>query len=128
MPAAARSIARPAGTDPVKQTWSTAPEPIKRRLKEVGLWDVDPANLFRIGWKNEPVERGGVLQGIEGQAEARSVPGITGLSITIPIGQAIRPLPRGDRYLGFLFAEGDDAAAVERALRLANGKLRTVIL
>jgi biotin carboxylase len=75
-----------------------------------------------------PVERGGVLQGIEGQAEARAVPGITGLSITIPIGQAIRPLPWGDRYLGFLFAEGDDAAAIERALRLAHGKLRTVIV
>jgi cysteine synthase len=38
---------------------STAPEPIKRRLKDVGLWNVDPANLFRITWKNEPVERGG---------------------------------------------------------------------
>ena len=75
-----------------------------------------------------PVERGGVLQGIEGQAEARAVAGITGLSITIPIGQSIRPLPWGDRYLGFLFAEGDDAAAVEQALRLAHGKLRTVIV
>ncbi|MBL6617448.1 MAG: hypothetical protein ISP45_25775, partial [Reyranella sp.] len=32
-----------------------------------------------------PVERGGVLQEIEGQAEARTVTGITGLSITIPI-------------------------------------------
>ncbi|HEY3394994.1 MAG TPA: pyridoxal-phosphate dependent enzyme [Lacipirellulaceae bacterium] len=40
---------------------STAPAPIKRRLKEVGLWDVDPANLFRITWKNEPVEHGGLF-------------------------------------------------------------------
>jgi cysteine synthase len=38
-----------------------APEPITRRLKDVGLWDVDPANLFRITWKNEPVERGGLF-------------------------------------------------------------------
>ncbi len=75
-----------------------------------------------------PVERGGVLQGIEGQADARAVAGITGLSITIPLGQAIRPLPRGDRYLGFIFAEGDDASEVEAALRLAQGKLRTVIV
>ena len=74
-----------------------------------------------------PVERGGVLQGIEGQAEARSVAGITGLSITIPIGQAVRPLPHGDRYLGFLFAEGRDPAEVETALRLAHGKLKTII-
>ncbi len=28
-------------------------------LAEVGLWDVDPRNLFRITWHNEPVEKGG---------------------------------------------------------------------
>ena len=39
---------------------SSVPEKIKTRLKNVGLWDVDPANLFRITWKNEPVERGGL--------------------------------------------------------------------
>lgn len=37
----------------------TAPAKVRERLKQVGLWDVDPANLFRITWKNEPVERGG---------------------------------------------------------------------
>jgi cysteine synthase len=40
---------------------SAAPEPIKRRLNDVGMWDVDPANLFRITWKNEPLERGGLF-------------------------------------------------------------------
>jgi len=35
------------------------PEAINSRLREVGLWDMDPANLFRISWKNEPVEHGG---------------------------------------------------------------------
>ena len=39
---------------------STVPEKIKQRLKNVGLWDVDPVNLFRITWKNEPVECGGL--------------------------------------------------------------------
>ncbi|MBW2536987.1 MAG: pyridoxal-phosphate dependent enzyme [Deltaproteobacteria bacterium] len=38
----------------------TVPEPIKERLRDVGLWDVDPANLFRITWKNEPKEKGGL--------------------------------------------------------------------
>ncbi|MBI5624750.1 MAG: pyridoxal-phosphate dependent enzyme [Elusimicrobia bacterium] len=32
---------------------SRVPEKIKKRLKNVGLWDVDPANLFRITWKND---------------------------------------------------------------------------
>ncbi|MBT8093483.1 MAG: pyridoxal-5-phosphate-dependent protein subunit beta, partial [Gammaproteobacteria bacterium] len=38
---------------------SLVPDPVARRLENVGLWDVDPANLFRITWKNEPVEHGG---------------------------------------------------------------------
>jgi cysteine synthase len=37
------------------------PEKIKQRLKSVGLWDVDPVNLFRITWKNEPIEHGGLF-------------------------------------------------------------------
>jgi cysteine synthase A len=37
----------------------TIPDKVKARLRTVGLWDVDPANLFRITWKNEPVEHGG---------------------------------------------------------------------
>ncbi len=35
------------------------PEAIKDGLKKVGLWDLNPLNLFRITWKNEPVEYGG---------------------------------------------------------------------
>jgi cysteine synthase len=35
------------------------PKRIKTRLKDIGLWDVDPANLFRITWKNEPQVHGG---------------------------------------------------------------------
>jgi len=30
------------------------PDAVKARLPEVGLWDVDPINLFRITWKNDP--------------------------------------------------------------------------
>ena len=75
-----------------------------------------------------PVERGGVLQAVEGQAEARAVAGITGLSITIPLGHAVRPLPWGDRYLGFIFAEGGDASEVESALHRARDRLRPVIV
>jgi biotin carboxylase len=75
-----------------------------------------------------PVERDGVLQGVEGQMEAKAVAGITGLSITIASGQPVRALPWGDRYLGFIFAEGGDAAAVEAALHAARGRLRVVIV
>lgn len=36
-----------------------APKSVKEGLKNVGLWDLNPLNLFRITWKNEPVEFGG---------------------------------------------------------------------
>jgi cysteine synthase len=37
------------------------PQKIQRRLSNVGLWEVNPANLFRITWKNEPREKGGLF-------------------------------------------------------------------
>ena len=37
----------------------SVPFEIKKRLEKVGLWDVNPLNLFRITWKNEPKEFGG---------------------------------------------------------------------
>jgi biotin carboxylase len=74
-----------------------------------------------------PVERPGVLRAVEGRAEARAVPGITALTITIPMGQPVQPLPDGDRYLGFVFAEGKDYQQVERALGAARERLRVVI-
>ena len=35
------------------------PDKIKEQLKDVGLWDINPLNLFRITWKNEAAESGG---------------------------------------------------------------------
>jgi hypothetical protein len=35
------------------------PQKIVEELKNIGLWDVNPRNLFRITWKNEPVASGG---------------------------------------------------------------------
>ena len=32
---------------------------IKDGLKNIGLWETHPSNLFRITWKNEPVSEGG---------------------------------------------------------------------
>ncbi len=35
------------------------PAGIKNELKDIGLWDLNPRNMFRITWKNEPVGFGG---------------------------------------------------------------------
>ncbi|MCL2652452.1 MAG: pyridoxal-5'-phosphate-dependent protein subunit beta [Propionibacteriaceae bacterium] len=42
---------------------TTIPEKITEKLKTVGLWDVNPLNLFRITWKNEPKQDGGLFGG-----------------------------------------------------------------
>ena len=40
------------------------PEKVKKALKNVGLWDVNPLNLFRITWHNEPTMEGGQYGGV----------------------------------------------------------------
>jgi len=43
---------------------STVPASIKEKLAKTGLWDVNPVNLFRVTWKNEPVMEGGGFGGV----------------------------------------------------------------
>ena len=45
--------------DPAK-----VPRSILDRLSAVDLWDLDPANLFRITWNNEPIASGGGYGGV----------------------------------------------------------------
>ncbi len=40
------------------------PTKIKDKLKDIGLWDLNSLNLFRISWKNEPTKHGGGFQGV----------------------------------------------------------------
>jgi biotin carboxylase len=74
-----------------------------------------------------PIPRAGVLLEVRGQARARAVEGVDGLEITIARGRTVVPLPEGDRYLGFLFARGASAEAVEQSLREGHGHLRVRI-
>ncbi|HOV28958.1 MAG TPA: pyridoxal-phosphate dependent enzyme [Synergistales bacterium] len=58
--------------DPDKHT----PAKIKERLKKVGLWDVDSANLFRITWKNEPAKTGGLYGGVNYLELPKAITGV----------------------------------------------------
>ena len=60
-----------------------------------------------------PIPRGGVLRRIGGREDASAVPGIEEVSMTIPIGHEVVPLPEGNRYLGFILVRGETAIAVE---------------
>ncbi|MBZ9633817.1 pyridoxal-phosphate dependent enzyme [Clostridium sp. FP1] len=47
-------------------------EEIKEKLKTTGLWDIDPVNLFRISWKNQPVKQGGLYNELPNYIEIPS--------------------------------------------------------
>src|SRR4051812_40814297 len=70
-----------------------------------------------------PIPRAGTLRRVGGLEQARAVEGVGGVEITVANGRPVRPLPEGDRYLGFLFAKGDTPAQVEAALRAAHARL-----
>jgi biotin carboxylase len=70
-----------------------------------------------------PIPAAGRLHEVRGLAAAEAVPGIDEITISIPCGEQVVPLPRATRYLGFIFAHGDTPAAVEHALREAHGLL-----
>ena len=74
-----------------------------------------------------PVPQLGTLRDVQGLEAARSVLGIEDVTISIPVGHEVVPLPEGHRYLGFIFAKGDNPGAVEAALREAHQRLRVVI-
>lgn len=52
------------------------PGEIKDKLKNIGLWDLHPLNLFRITWKNEPKESGGLYGGVNYIELPKSLTGI----------------------------------------------------
>jgi cysteine synthase len=75
---------------------SRIPGEIKRRLANVGLWDVNPLNLYRITWKNEPKEKGGLFN----QGNWLEFPSeITGVSARI-IGLIGKYFPTGAHKVG----------------------------
>jgi hypothetical protein len=70
-----------------------------------------------------PVPQSGVLEKVEGAEEARRVPGVTELEITARWRDYIAAWPEGSSYLGFLFARGEKAWDVDKALRAGHAKL-----
>ncbi len=75
------------------------PDTIRARLKGVGLWDINPANLFRITWKNEPVSHGG---GYEGVNYLEFPPALTGVEARI-IALVGKWFPTGAHKVGAAF-------------------------
>ena len=74
-----------------------------------------------------PIPNSGTLRSVLGVDAALAVPGVVDLEMSIRSGEAVRALPEGNRYLGFLFAKGPTPADVERSLRAGHAELEFVI-
>ena len=70
-----------------------------------------------------PIPARGRLEAVRGVEQARGVPGVVDVRISIPTGQLLEPLPEGARYLGFIFARAAGPLDAEAALREAHRKL-----
>lgn len=62
---------------------SLIPDKIKQKLDSVGLWDIDPVNLFRISWFNEPKEKGGTFGGVNYMELPETLTGVKARVIAI---------------------------------------------
>ena len=73
-----------------------------------------------------PVKSGGALLRVDGVAAAEAVAGVERVAITAHPGQQLSPWPEGGPYPGFVFARGETADEVERALHTADQELTLV--
>ncbi|MGM0396794.1 MAG: pyridoxal-phosphate dependent enzyme [Bacillota bacterium] len=76
------------------------PDEIKEKLKDVDLWDLDPVNLFRIGWHNEPKKSGGGFSGVNYLEVPSEISGVKAKIIAI----SGKWFPTGSHKVGAAFA------------------------
>jgi len=96
-----------------------------RNIARIAAPPADPAVPRRAaGVMMIPIPKNGVLRGTFGVEAARAVPNVSGVEITTRPGEALRKLPEGASYLGFIFARAEVPAEVEAALRAAHRELR----
>ena len=90
--------------------------------------NIDKTNLSGTakGVMMMPTEQRGLLMQIRGAEEALALSGITEMEITIKPGEMLEPLPEGARYLGFIFAEGNDQNTVLNVLKKAWSKIEII--
>ena len=94
---------------------------LRQALDEAPKVERDP---LASGVMMIPVPGEGTLRAVRGVEEARAVPLITEVLITVTAGRRVVPLPEGGEYPGFIFARGETPGAVEAALRQAHAALK----
>jgi len=62
---------------------SLIPDKVIDKLRPVGLWDIDPINLFRITWHNEPQVSGGGFGGVNFMEFPKELTGVDARIIAV---------------------------------------------
>ncbi len=75
------------------------PESVRSVLTGIGLWDIHPANLYRITWKNQPREQGGLFGEVNHIVLPRTLTGCPA-NILVLLG---RYFPTGSHKVGATF-------------------------
>ena len=91
-----------------------------------GLLDAGRLRVLTLFDKPDPME-GPSFERVTGLPEAKRVPGVVEITLTVHRGTQLAPPPEGHRYLGFIFARGDTPETVERALRQAHSRIELEI-
>jgi biotin carboxylase len=73
-----------------------------------------------------PIPKAGMLRRVEGIGAARRVEHILDVEIWVREGYELVPLPEGNAYLGFIFAQGPGPEEVEQALRESHACLNFI--
>lgn len=68
-----------------------------------------------------------IQQAVDGLDSVRVLPGVTRVEFTARPGAALEATPEGDRYPGFVFAEGAQPDDVIGSLRAASSRLRLAL-
>ncbi len=84
---------------------------------------VDDLSAQARGVMMIPIPTAGVLRAVSGIELAMTTPCIDEIEITAQLSYPVTPPPKGNSYLGFIFATGDTPDAVEAALRESHSKL-----
>ncbi len=101
---------------------TTLEEIIVRHALGLPLQGIEPSNAAS-GVMMIPIPSRGQLLVLNGMDKARKVSGVEDIRLGVAIGQQLLPPPDGDRYLGFIFARGDNPRFVEHALKEAHNQL-----
>ena len=74
-----------------------------------------------------PINESGILRRVECLSAARKLPYIDKVDIIVREGNELIPLPEGNQYPGYIFAQADNSGDVIKALKQAHEKLNFVM-